>query len=260
MFPYITILNKEITMYSLMSLIGIFTSGIFAIKLAKKKTGDSYDMLVLLLISSVGVLLGSHILYGLTNIEFIIRVFHHLDLITSFDAFLNVFSYAFGGAVFYGGMLGGIVFGYIYIKNKKLDRKIYFDLGTLVIPLFSIFGRIGCFLSGCCYGVESDIGFRYEHAIIESANHVNRFPIQLVESGFNAFLFFLLYYFYKKSKFKGKLIYIYLTFYAIARFIFEFFRGDHYRGFLFGLSTSQIVSLLIVLFLLIKYITKKIKK
>ena len=100
------------------------------------------------------------------------------------------------------------------------------------VPLFHAFGRIGCFLVGCCYGVESSIGFTFHNSIIESANNVNRFPVQIVEALFNLILFFCLYNFFKHKKFKGYLLNIYFIFYPVFRFIIEFFRADSYRGFL----------------------------
>ena len=96
--------------------------------------------------------------------------------------------------------------------------------------------------------------------MIESANHVHRFPIQLVEAGFNLILFSVLLTLYKKERINGKLIYIYLLSYSVARFFFEFLRGDDYRGFLFGLSTSQIISILIIIFVGIIIVYKRIKR
>ena len=258
MYPYIEIFNKKISTYGLMSTIGIFSAAILACYLIKKKEKDYYDMIVVLLISSVGLIVFSHLLYGITNIDLLIRVIKHFDRVKGFSDFVSIFSYIFGGSVFYGGLIGFLLVAYICIKKKKLNKKRYFDIFAVIIPLFHFFARIGCFLVGCCYGIESKIGFTYTHSLIESANHVHRFPIQLVESGFNLILFVIIYYLYHKNKFKGKLIYIYLISYSVARFIFEFFRGDEFRGFLFGISTSQIISILIIIALITIYIFKRI--
>ena len=40
---------------------------------------------------------------------------------------------------------------------------------------------------------------------------------------------------------------VYLCVYSVGRFFLEFLRGDAYRGFLFGFSTSQIISMLLLL-------------
>ncbi len=259
MIPNINLLGKEITPYMVMALIGAFVASIFACYLTKKKNEDVNETIILLLISVVGVLIGSHLLYGITNIDEIIKLITHFNKLRGFNGFVNVISYIFGGAVFYGGLIGGLIVGYIYINKKKLNKSIYYDIGAVIIPLFHFFARIGCFLSGCCYGITSNIGFKYEHSLIESANGVTRFPIQLVESCYNLLLFILLYSLYKKEKLKGLLLYLYLLLYGIARFIFEYFRGDDYRGFLFGLSTSQIISIGVVIFSIIMLITKRKK-
>lgn len=260
MIPYVNIFGKQISMYLIMTMVGIFVSGPFAIKEAKKRGKDPNEILVILLISAIGLFIGGHLLYGITNINVLYKLVIHFNRIKSIKQFIDIFIYIFGGQVFYGGLIGGLLTACFYMKKKKCDSKLYFDIGAFTIPLFHFFARIGCFLSGCCYGVESHIGFKYKHSIVEIANGVNRFPIQLVESLFNLMLFAFMYKLYKKEKLKGCLIYLYLSLYAIARFIFEFFRGDHYRGFLFGLSTSQIISLLIILFVIISLIIKKVKK
>lgn len=259
MIPYITIFGKKISLYIIMTLVGIFISGIFTTRIIKKEKKDVDEFLVVMLIAAVGLFFGGHILYGITNANYLFKAIVNFNKIASFKEFIDIFLFIFGGSVFYGGLIGMLITEYITVKKKKMDMKWCFDITAFSIPLFHMFARIGCFLSGCCYGVKSHIGFTYKHAIVELANGVRRFPIQLVESGYNLILFILLYTLYKKEKFKGKLIYIYLILYPIGRFIFEFFRGDEYRGFLFGLSTSQIVSIMLMLFAVISLICKRKK-
>ena len=61
----------------------------------------------------------------------------------------------------------------------------------------------------------------------------------------NLLLFFLLLYQLERGKLPGRLLQLYLLIYPVYRFVLEFFRGDDYRGFLFGLSTSQILSVVL---------------
>ena len=260
MYPSINILHKEISTYTIMALIGIFAVGIYVKYVTTKKQEDDYNYLVTLLIASIGLVIGSHLLYAITNINLILITIKHIDKITSFKLLLQILYLIFGGSVFYGGLLGGLLAGAIYIKSKKLDFKEITDTLTPCIPLFHGFARIGCFLVGCCYGIESKLGFTYQYAIVETANHVSRFPVQLVEAVLNFILFIILYNFYKKNKYKGKLIYIYLISYAVIRFILEFFRGDSYRGFIGFLSTSQILSLLILITIFIIYIINAVRR
>ena len=259
MFPFIVIFGKKISTYMIMTIIGVLVSGFVACKTTKKRGYDENDMIVLLLVSAIGVFLGGHILFGITNINKLYLFIIHIGNTDSIKTFFMAISDIFGGSVFYGGLIGGMIAGYIYIKKKKLPFNVFSDIASTIIPLFHFFGRIGCFLVGCCYGVESHIGFTYNHSIVTQANHINRFPIQLVEATYNLALFSLLFYLLKKNKMQGKILGLYLLLYPTGRFIFEFFRGDEYRGFIFGISTSQFISILLIIVSII-ILSKKEKK
>ncbi len=77
--------------------------------------------------------------------------------------FTTIFAIHRGGLVFYGGFIGGAVALIILARVKKLNLAVITDLCALGVPLAHTFGRIGCFLNGCCYGcvTTSAIGFRY---------------------------------------------------------------------------------------------------
>lgn len=241
MFPGFYLFGKFISSYTITALLGVFAAGIFAIMKYKKRTGDYYPMLITLLLSSIGVGIGGSLLYGITNIDY----WHFLFEAESFADFIAAVVYIFGGSVFYGGLIGGIIAGMITVKAKKYPAKEITDCAAPAVALFHSFGRIGCFLGGCCYGIESDFGFVYHNALVESANGVRRFPVQLFEAGFELILFIVLWRLLEAKKQKGRLFLIYLLIYPVGRFILEFFRGDEYRGFIFGLSTSQFISILI---------------
>ena len=232
-------------MYMVCALAGVLTVLLFTYRLSKKRGLDEINMLFMMLFSFVGVIVFSHILYAFTVFDKIIVVFNNFDKIKNFDDFIYAMSVIFGGSVFYGGLIGAIFVFFVYTKKKKLSFGGYSDIGAMAIPLFHFFGRIGCFLSGCCYGVEWNHGLTYEHSLVESANGVPRFPVQLVEAGLNLLLFLLLFFLYKKGKANHRLLALYLLIYPAYRFILEFFRGDSYRGFLFGLSTSQLISIVL---------------
>ena len=248
--------GKEISSYAIAALAGILIAGIFAYRKTKKCGLDEIKMLFMLLFGAIGVFLGGHILYGITNIQYIGALFHTY----SFWQFIQVFALIFGGQVFYGGLLGGIAAAAIYAKAAKLEHfGGYADIAAAAVPLFHTFGRIGCFLGGCCYGIGSEFGFTFHNSLIESANGVNRFPVQLCEALFNFVLFLVIYFLLKKGRMKNRLFFLYLLVYAIGRFFLEFLRGDSYRGFLFGLSTSQIISVLIAAVVFICLIVLRIK-
>ena len=64
----------------------------------------------------------------------------------------------------------------------------------------------------------------------------------------------------KKGIQKGRLFYIYLLSYSVLRFINEFLRGDEIRGFVLGISTSQLISILIFIASLLIYTNLKKKE
>ena len=192
----------------------------------------------------VGVLIGSRLLYLITISPLIIRNFRVLtsDLHLAYEVLSN-------GMVFYGGLFGALCALYIYTGKYKLDRKAVFDYFAPLFPLFHSFGRISCFLNGCCHGKVSErYGIAFTNSL-SAANWVPYFPIQLVCSLGNLILFFIVLFYEKNHHRQGKAIFMYLTLYAICRFIIEFFRGDDVRGFLFGLSTSQWISIVLLIIL-----------
>lgn len=160
------------------------------------------------------------------------------------------------GIVFYGGVSGLIISFYIIclIKDNHPPAGA-FDALAVIIPLFHAVARIGCFFAGCCYGIEcrSAISVYYITQKNGIINSTLRIPVQLIESAFNLLLFMLLLVLFMKRIHKGKLIFIYLFLYASVRFVLEFFRGDDVRGIYGWFSSSQIISVIIIIFLFVKY-------
>lgn len=122
------------------------------------------------------------------------------------------------------------------------------------IPLFHAFGRIGCFLAGCCYGFELS-----DPIVIASDFVITHFPVQLVESLFNILLFIVLN-IVQRYRPNTRILYVYMLSYAVFRFIIEFFRGDVTRGLFFGISTSQLISAIIIVVCVITLYKRMINK
>ncbi len=246
MFPYFELFGRAIGLYPIMALIGAFAAGLYTIHEGKKRGLDENDTITALLFICVGVLIGGHMLYALTNAARFPAFFANLGQIRSFGDFINAILPIFGGAVFYGGLFGGLAAGVIYGRRKKLSARAYADIFAASAPLFHVFGRIGCFLGGCCYGIESGFGFTFRRALVQEANNVARFPVQLLEALFNLALFFVFRRLLNKGALKGRLFALYLFAYAIGRFFIEFLRGDAIRGVLLGFSTSQWISAAVI--------------
>lgn len=257
MFPGFTLFGKFFSSYMLTTLAGIFIACPIALHRYKKRGGNDISMIFVFLFGAIGCAVGMHLLYGITNIG----QWSSLFSADSFTDFLNAATNVFGGSVFYGGLIGGIIAGYLSMKYQKLDMGLTSDCAAPSIALFHAFGRLGCFLGGCCYGVEWEHGVTFHNALIENANGVPRVPVQLFEAGFELLLFVLLSFMLAKGWFKNQLLAVYLFIYPVGRFTLEFWRGDEYRGFLFGLSTSQLISIGIfvgvVVFFVRKHLTRR---
>jgi phosphatidylglycerol:prolipoprotein diacylglycerol transferase len=251
MFPFITITGRTIGMYQIAMLTGIFSMGIYVCRLCTKNGYDDNDGIIFLLLTSTGIFLGGRILYSIVNYHTFVYVIKNVSKFSSLQNFLTAIYLLWGGNVFYGGLLGGIIIAAIILRKKPQYRYLL-DFVTPGIPLFHFFGRIGCFLAGCCFGIESSFGVTFHHSIVDEANGINRFPVQLLEAIINLLLFFILDFLRRKDIFKQNLIYLYILFYSIARFFIEFLRGDMNRGFFFFLSTSQIISILFLCFIIPK--------
>ena len=243
MIPNFEFLGRVYSAYQLAALAGILTMLYFGYRTADRRGMDPIAVLNVTLLGFVGMYIGGKLLYGLTNLSYLEQKLSAAD---SFTEVLKVLRIGFGGMVFYGGLLGAMAVYGLYARKKRLSTE-YADLEILLVPLFHVFGRIGCFLSGCCYGIACKFGFTYHYSEIPDANGVSRLPVQLFEAGFNLILFFVLWQFFRKRKYSSWLLNIYLYAYPIFRFVIEFFRGDAHRGIYAGISTSQWISIALLI-------------
>lgn len=245
MIPSFQLFGRTITIYTVFVLVGVLGTLFATYRLAKKNALDEIETLYMTLIAFAAAAIGGTLLYGLTNIQLLITLLRNLNKVESFGQLIQYLGAIFGGSVFYGGLIGMLLTALLYVHKKRLSAR-YLDAAACAIPLFHAIGRIGCFLGGCCFGVESEFGFVYHHSPVAEANGVRRLPVQLFEAAFNFLLCWMLYRLFRKKKWAGWLLHLYLLAYPVFRFVIEFFRGDAYRGFLWGLSTSQWISLLLL--------------
>ena len=150
------------------------------------------------------------------------------------------------GFVVYGGIIAGVLAAIIYCKRKKLVFLEYFDLCSASIALAQGFGRIGCFLAGCCYGRETtcSLGVVFPEGSLAPAG-VKVLPTQLFSSAGDFGIMFVLLWHYHHRKKVGDTGFLYMLLYGIGRFGIEFLRNDN-RGEVGIFSTSQFISLFII--------------
>ena len=157
-----------------------------------------------------------------------------------------------GGFVYYGGIIGAAAGLFLCRYGMKIQVGNYLEKVIPCLPILHGFGRIGCAIAGCCYGIPYDGPFSvtYRHSLF-APEGVSLFPVQAVEGCWEfAVAAFLL--FYQNHFSGGHCVKWYILLYGTGRFFLEFFRYDDLeRGMLFGLSLSQYISLLFLIGLLI---------
>lgn len=237
-----------VTAYMIMVLAGILVALFYLMHLAQKNGYDEIRILYLELWCYAAAFVGGHILGALVHFDRVIAFFREIGTVSSILDLKNRLEYVFSDNVFYGGLILSLIFIYFYIRKTEPDRGPYYDLAGVGIPLFHGFGRLGCFLSGCCYGMPWKYGIGYAKPLSFAEPGVPLFPVQLIEAILNFLLFFLLRRLFLRKRARGKLLLLYLLVYPSYRFLLEFFRGDRVRGFVGVLSTSQFISLLLIAF------------
>ena len=258
MLPFVEIFGSRISTYGICVLFGILFSGILIHLNTKKRRDLGYIQIINIpLFCAAGAFIGAKLLYFVTRLDIFLTA-------QAWSNFLYAMTEACSGMVFYGGLLGGVVTAYIYCRLAEKDFGLYADVYAPAIPLFHAFGRIGCFMAGCCYGIESPWGVVYHNEYLAlSINGVTRIPIQLIEACLNIVIMLALVYFDKKRLKKGSLLALYFVMYSTVRFADEFFRGDDIRGHLLYLSTSQWISVILfctgIYMLLQRYVLNKDK-
>lgn len=149
---------------------------------------------------------------------------------------------------FYGGLIGGLIFffsSYILYGKKKYGAHLisYLPILVPVITLSHGWGRIGCFMAGCCYGAKTDSIFGVQFPNL----WYKVYPTQLFEALFLFIIFGITLYLAFKKNYNYNFTIYFIT-YSIFRFSIEFIRGDHRGSLVSGISPSQFWS--IILFIL----------
>ena len=163
------------------------------------------------------------------------------------------------GFVFYGSLIFAIPTVLLFFRSHKLPTLPMLDIMAATACIVHAFGRIGCFMAGCCYGTPHDglfsVTFSDPKCAAEPLN-TPLHPTQLYSSITIFAILVVIIFVSRRKQFNGQIFMLYLMLYTIARSILEIFRGDLERGFLIDnvLSNSQFISILMFLSALIVYI------
>ena len=140
------------------------------------------------------------------------------------------------GFVFYGSFIFAVPTMIWYFKRQRIPMYAMLDIMAVTTCLVHIFGRLGCFMAGCCYGQPTDVGWGViftDPACQANPRGVPLHPSQLYESGFILLVMIVILIVRSRLIFYGHLFLLFLLLYAVGRFLLEYFRGDSGRGFVF---------------------------
>jgi phosphatidylglycerol:prolipoprotein diacylglycerol transferase len=179
------------------------------------------------------------------------------------EPFSEVFMIQHGGLVFYGGLIGATVAGFVYLAWKKLPVWKIADILAPSIALGSVFGRIGCLLNGCCYGYACNLPWAITfppghetHPFDQPAVPVH--PTEIYDGLLNLVLYVFLAWLFRRKKFDGQIFATYLIVYSVFRSIAESFRGDYPTDHVHaGLTSAQLVSAPILIVGLVLFFWRK---
>jgi phosphatidylglycerol:prolipoprotein diacylglycerol transferase len=134
-------------------------------------------------------------------------------------------------------------------------------MAGMVVPVGLTFGRMGCTLAGCCFGKAWDSSWalsfpgqspaseaQWKDKLLQQPSEPSLpvHPTQLYEALASlAIAAFLTLYLHERKRYDGQIFLAFMALYAGARFVIEFFRDDD-RGGLLGLSTSQLIGLILI--------------
>ncbi|MCF7861522.1 prolipoprotein diacylglyceryl transferase [Candidatus Woesearchaeota archaeon] len=230
--------SSDISSYSFFVLLALIIGLLVYYFLSAEQKELSEKSFLVLLAALFGGTLGAKIPIWVINYQLIMDSLPDITPIIS-------------GRTITGGLVGGTLAVIIVKKYLKIKKK----KGNLFAPAIAIgiaIGRIGCFLMGCCYGIETTLPLG-----VDFGDGILRHPTQIYEAVFMLGLFVFLMYKRKTAK-PGQLFFILMNSYFVFRFLEEFIRDNpHY----FGLTLFQYISIGALLFINTKYIyeQKKLK-
>lgn len=211
------------------------------------------------IITAISAIVGARLLYIVTNPD-------------EFDSLGDVINLRGGGLVAYGGFLGGFFGALFYLRSKGHSLLAFADVAAPTLALGLALTRVGCYLYGCDYGARlgddapewlRSLG-TFPHWADDAgspawAHHVSEYgldhgaahsfavhPTQIYESLAGFALLGVTLWIWRRRAFVGQVLLVLTMAYGLWRFGIEYVRDDPERGFAFGFSTSQLVSLALV--------------
>lgn len=215
--------------YGLSIAIGILFS-LFLMKRRAAKEGfpkveEIFDMAFVVLVWGF---LGARIFYVIQNFSYYMT------------EPLKIFAVWEGGLIFYGGAIMSFAGLGLMARKRKWPLWKILDFLSPYAALTHAFGRIGCFMNGCCYGKACGLPWAVRFPELPHAVH----PAQLYEAFYDILLFAFLIQRGKRIRFEGEIVLLYFLLYGMGRYTIEFLREPSWMWM--GLTSNQWLSVAIM--------------
>ena len=221
-------IHTNIPLYGIMILFSLFINIIIVMFIYKKYYFSEDEIIGALIYENIGIIFGAKLLTYMQN----------YNLYSKFDFFsLGLSSYG----AFIGAMISLFIFS---LQFKKPLKNILFTF-IQPIPLMYAIGKIGCFLAGCCYGIEytgiGNIIYKYSKV---APNNIHLFPVQIAETFAFTIIFIYMIKKFIKNQFNWKTLGISFILCGLTKFCLDYFRASHINTLL---SLNQLISLIFIL-------------
>ncbi|MDH3197454.1 MAG: prolipoprotein diacylglyceryl transferase [Candidatus Krumholzibacteria bacterium] len=235
----------QIRSYGFMLALSFLAGMYLAARRAKRAGVEPQHILDLSVYIILAAVVGSRLLY----------VVFHLD---EFSSPVEFFALWRGGATFYGGMLAAMLVSYAFLARKRLSFLRVADITAPSVALGVAITRVGCFMSGCCYGKPTTLAwgvtFPPDSAAGQSAAEaahalglttVALHPAQLYASAYGLVILAALLALEPRLRARrGATLGLLLVLYGVARFAVDFVRSYEANArVVFGLTFNQLISI-----------------
>jgi len=190
--------------------------------------------------SVVGALAGSRLFYVI------------LDPRPFLDHPLKIFALWEGGLDFQGGLFLALAVAFYYMRRHQLPWRPTLDALSVGMPVGQFFGRLGCFMAGCCYGKPSHLPWAVTFTNPQTLCPLREplHPAQLYEAFLALGVFGVLSVLKTRKRYDGQIILAYFFLAGLVRFVVEFFRIPSakeldYRGpiIFWSMPLTQVIAL-----------------
>jgi phosphatidylglycerol---prolipoprotein diacylglyceryl transferase len=237
-------LHLPVYAYGTMLYLSLVVGWVLSLRLAEKDGLDPRTMKVCVAVTAIAALVGARLLFVITNPD----VFRHV---------LDVFNFATGGLVAYGGFLGGLIGSIVFCRYARVPFLVWADCAVPTLCTGLALTRMGCLLAGCDFGARFDGAWAitfprsspaFDQQVIEGLLPIEAVaslpvhPTQIYESLAGVCLLALVMRVRRVRRSPGEALAAFAIGYGVLRYLIEIVRADAQRGSLGPWSTSQVIA------------------